>query len=174
MLDIGRHIDSVHSDDTGETILGVINSVKRNKILMLHASDTGYVDLTTANQYRRLEFPPFLRWRVIGIGMFFIAVTTANEDPVVDFGDSADPDSMGKMTSVITGGEKFCKNDHIKYDPLGISAPEVLAEASATLGITWTVGVEFNVWQDTFMDIWVQEAAAAGISSGRVRPYMIA
>jgi hypothetical protein len=173
MLDIGRHIDSIHSDDTEETILGVIKSVNRNKLRILPGDGDGLVNISVANDHERLEVTPYKAWRVVALGMMWISATTVNEDPIIDFGYSGDDDAFAKMTSAITGGEKFCIFDHQKYDPLNLLTPEKITETSATLATTWTEGAEFGVWKNTVVDLWCREAAVGAMSTGLIKPYML-
>ena len=173
MLEIGRHIDSVHSDDVSETILGVINSVKRNKIFLVCGIDNGYITLSVANNFERIESIIFDKWRVIALGMHWIEASTADEDPIVDFGYNSDDDAYGKMTSAITGGEKFCIDDFQKYDPLNLLTSEVIAETSATLVTTWTAGVKFGIWQKNVRSLWAREAAVAAMTTGLVKTFMV-
>ena len=172
MLDIGRHIDSVRSDDEEETILGVINDVDRNKLYLNTVGHWGLI-ISNPNEYKRLKIIPFKMWRVIALGMFWSNASTANEDPVVDFGTSISHLHFGRMTAAITGGEKFTGGDHQKYDPLNLLAPEKIAETSPTLVTTWTPGPKFNVWQNAPLDVIVVEAAAVDMTSGILRPYML-
>ena len=174
MLDIGRHIDSVHSDDVGETILGVINSVKRNKIRRYTGINDGYLILSVANSIEGMGAMTDRKWRIIALGMIWSVASTANEDPIIEFGISGNYDAFGKMSSTITGGEKFNAGDHQKYDPLDLLAPEAIAETSATLVVTWTAGVEFGVWQKTGKELFAVEAAVAGMTTGYITPYVLA
>ena len=157
-----------------QTVEGIANKVVkgRNRIIILNDGDS-YIDLSTANQYKRLEISFFRRWRVIGMGMLWSGASTANEDPVVEFGVNSDSTYFGTMTSAITGGEKFVGSDHLKYDPYGILADEVISEASATLVTTWTEGAGFNVWQNSTKDVRATEGAVAAMSSGLIKPYII-
>ena len=173
MLEPGRHIDSVHSDDVGETILGVINSVDRNKLRIVSGITDGYLNISNANEYERLEIVPYKMWRVIGFGMYWIAASTADEDPIIEFGNANDPDAYGKMSSVVTGGKLFHSEDCVTYDPLCLFAPTTLTETSGYLVITWTKGIKFGVWETTIKRLQVIEAAVAGMTSGVVKPYMI-
>ena len=170
MLDIGQRPGEFRGD--GSTIKGVVDGLKYNK-LIIYSIDTTNLDLGVANSNKRLGIVPFKRWRVVALGMMWIEGSTANEDPIVEFGNFGDDNAYGTMTSAITGGEKFCLNDHQKYDPLDLLAPEVIAETSATLAITWTEGVKFNVWQTVSESLKTIEAAVAGMTSGQVKPYMI-
>ena len=170
MLEIGQKAPEFRGD--GSTIKGVVEGLKHNKIYVADIL-SAYLNLTTANSSARFEVQPFKRWRVIGFGMLWRALSTANEDPIVEFGTIADNDSIGKISYAITGGEKMCINDHIKYDPYDLLTPEVITEASATLVITKTVGTSFGVWQKDLKRYAATEAAVAGMSSGFVYPYMI-
>ena len=169
MIEIGRKAPEFRGE--GSTVKGIVDGLKYNKIFV--CSTAGVVlDLGTANAYKLLSPPMFDRWKVIGMGMHWWEASTANEDPAVEFGRYGDGDAYGKMTSAITGGERFRVEDHQKYDPLNILAQEVIAETSATLAVTWTEGVEFNVWQDKIRFLRVVEAAVAGMTSGGVAPYI--
>lgn len=172
MIEIGKGLGSLKFDEVGERMLTVIGAAERNKIFILHDS-ASYLDLSAANTFGRLEIPIFKQWRVIGLGMLWALASTAGEDPAVDFGYNSDDNAFGNMTSAITGGEKFVKDDHIKYDPYDLLADEVVTEASATLDVTWTAGVAFAVWQTSIKDIRAYEAAVGGITTGTVKPYMV-
>jgi hypothetical protein len=172
MIEIGADESSKKLDEIGERILGVMNSVKRNKVIIIEGGHAA-LTVSNANEIRRVEMLPFSRWRVIGLGMYWRAASTANDDPIVEFGRVGDPDAYGKMTSAITGGEKFVAGDHQKYDPLELLCPNVIAETSATLVVTWTQGVEFGVWNTVVRDLQVAEAAVLGMTSGQVRTYML-
>ena len=171
MLEIGQKAPEFRGD--GSTIKGVVEGLKYNKIFLGGGFTDGYVSLSVANNYERIIIPIYKKWRVIAVGGFWIQASTANEDPVLDFGYNSNDDAFAKMTSVITGGEKFCVGDFQKYDPLHLLTAEIITETSATMDITWTEGTEFNVWQNTVLDIWCREAAAGAMSSGYVMPYMI-
>jgi hypothetical protein len=171
-LDIGTDESSVRLDEVGERILGVMGSVKRNKIFRTGLGD-GYLNLPTVNQTKYFDSFCYARWRVVGFALSWAGASTANEDPIVELGYLGDNDGFGKMTSAITGGEKFCVNDMIKHDPLNLLAEEVITEASATMVITWTEGVQFNVWQTSMKTLMCGEAAVAGMTSGIVRPCMV-
>jgi hypothetical protein len=171
-LDLGTDESSVKLDEVGERILGVMGSVNRNKIREVGMGD-GYMYLPTTNEVKYFDMICYTRWRVIGFTLSWGEASTANEDPIIDLGHTGDADAFGKMTSAITGGEKFCVNDMIKYDPLNILGKEVLTEASATMDITWTEGVKFNVWQTSPKNLICAEAAVAVMSSGLVRPCMV-
>jgi hypothetical protein len=170
MLEIGEKT-LVFSGD-GSTIKGIVEGLKYNKLFRVDGNDR-QLHLPTANSKLYFQTIPFKRWRVIALGLLWVAASTANEDPIVDFGDNTDVDAYGKMTSAITGGEKFCANDFQKYDPLNILTDEVITETSATLAITWTKGVDFGLWKGKMKDLRVAEAAVAGMTTGDVRPFMI-
>ena len=171
MLDIGQKAPEFRGD--GSTIKGVVEGLKHNKLCVISGVYDSYLDITAANTYERLDIVPYKTWRVIGFGMYWLAGSTANEDPIIEFGYNSDNNAFGTMTSEITGGERLASGDHQKYDPTGILAPEIIAEASATLVITWTEGVAFNVWQTSLRDLRAVEAAVAGMSSGYVLHYML-
>ena len=173
MIEAGKGLGSLKFDEVGERMLAVIGAAERNKMRVIRGTTDGLLNVSIANETERMEIEPYKAWRVIGLGVFWIIASTANEDPIIDFGYSGDDDAFGKMTSAITGGEKFNIGDHQKYDPLNLLTPEVIAEASATLAITWTPGVKFGVWQKSLFDTWCREAAVAGITTGYVRPYMV-
>ena len=158
-----------------QTVEGIANKVAkgRNKVRIIRGVTDGYLNISNANEYERIEISVYKAWRVIGMGMIWTAASTANEDPVVEFGDESDRDAFGKMTSAITGGEKFCVNDHQKYDPLDLLAPEVITEASATLAITWMEGVDFGVWQTTAKNLMTGETAVAAMTTGVMMPYLL-
>ena len=174
MIDIGTEQTNRRLDEEGEKVLGVIHSLglNRNKIYIVHGGDSP-LDIDAVNSIKVVEVIPFPRWRVVAVGAFWIEASTANEDPIIEFGRVGDPDAYGKMTAAITGGEKFSVNDSIKYDPLELLALEVIAETSGTFVVTWTEGVEFGIWNTTFKNLIVSEAAVGGMSSGKVRPYMV-
>ena len=171
MLDIGQKMPEFRGD--GSTIKGVVEGLKHNKLRILRGVTDGILCISNANEIERMEVPSYKKWRVIGLGMFWIAASTANEDPVVEFGYSGAHNAFGKMTSVITGGEKFNVNDHQKYDPSNTLPEEVIVETSATLTTTWTEGAAFNVWQTSIKDLRVVEAAVAGMTSGHLMPYIV-
>ena len=172
VLDIGTYESSVKLDEVGERILGVINAVERNKIFVVHGG-INPLDIDNINEIKKIECVPLGCWRVIALGGYWMEASTANEDPIVEFGRVGDPDAYGKMTSAITGGEKFNIADFQKLDPLDILSAEVIAETSATLATTWTTGAEFNVWNCKCEDLEVAEAAVAGMSSGKIKPFMV-
>lgn len=169
MLEIGHKAPEFRGE--GSTIKGVVEGLKHNKIFLTTSGDI--LDLGAANSIIYLGVIPFARWKVIGIGMYWREASTANEDPVVDFGEYGNPDAYGKMTSAITGGEKFCVTDHQKYESSRLLAPEVITETSATLVTTWAEGIKFNIWRTKANRLFVQEAAVAGMTSGMVMPYFI-
>ena len=158
-----------------QTVEGIANKVAkgRNKIYLIHGVTDGIIDISNANEHERLDILPYKTWRVIGLGMFWTGASAANEDPVIEYGYPSDQDAFGKMTSAITGGEKFRADDHQKYDPLDLLAPEVITETSATMVVTWTEGVEFGVWQTAPLDVRCWEAAVAGMTAGYIIPYML-
>lgn len=168
MLEIGQRAGEFRGD--GSTIKGVVEGLKHNKVYFV---DNEYISISTANQYIRLAISPFSRWRVIGAGLYWLDASTANEDPVIEFGHKDANDAYATMTSAITGGEKFCSKDHQKLDPFGILAKEVITETSATLVVTWTTGAKFGVWETDAKSLKATEAAVAGMTSGKVKPYMI-
>jgi hypothetical protein len=170
MLDIGQKAPEFRGE--GSTIKGVVEGLQHNKIFVSHTG-ADYVALATANQVKYLSIMPFKRWKVVALGMYWIQASTANEDPIIDFGEADDPDAYGKMTSAITGGEKFNIGDFLAYDPFGILGKTVIAETSATLVVTWTEGTDFNKWNDTPQNFKAQEAAVAGMSSGAVKPIAV-
>lgn len=170
MLEIGVHTDKIHLKEG--TIASAILSYQHNRLMVLHGGDSP-LDLATINQIKKIETIPIKRWRVIGLGMYWTEASTANEDPIVIFGRVGDTDAYGKMTSAITGGEKFNIGDVLVYDPLGILTPNVIVETSATLVITWTKGAEFGEWNSVARDLEVAEAAVAGMTTGYVRPFIV-
>ena len=170
MLEIGHKAPEFRGE--GSTIKGVVEGLKHNKMYIVHGL-TESLDLGVANKVEYVEPVPFSQWKIIGLGMMWSENSTANEDPIVEFGRLGDNDRFGKMTSAITGGEKFSLGDHQKYDPFGLLAPEIIAETSATLSVTWTEGDKFNVWRKSSKNLCVTEAAVAGMTSGKVRPYFL-
>ena len=172
MLDIGVDESSVKLDEVGERTLGVLGAVGRNKLLGI-SIPYEYLDLGIPNKSSRISPVPFKFWRIVALCMTWTEASTANEDPAVEIGEMGDLDSIGKMTSAIIGGEKFCAGDFQKYDPLNILADEIITETSATMTVTWTPGVKFNVWQTTPFVMFVCEAAVAGMTSGRITPCII-
>ena len=174
MRDIGIGETNRKLDEEGERVLGVIHSLglNRNKVYIIHGGDNP-LDIDAVNSIKVVEVIPFARWRVVAVGAFWIEASTANEDPIIEFGYAGDPDAYGKMTAAITGGEKFNANDSIKYDPLELLAPELIAEISATFVVTWTQGAEFGVWNTVMKNLIISEAAVAGMTSGKVRPYIV-
>lgn len=170
MLEIGEIAGNRRGE--GSTIKGIVQGLKHNKLVVISTS-SAYINLPTANQYKRIDLPVFSQWRVIACGMLWITASTANEDPIINFGTITDNDAYGKMTSAITGGEKFAVGDFQKLDPYNILMPEVIAETSATLVTTWTEGVQFNKWQNACQDIAVFEAAVAGMTTGIIRPFVV-
>ena len=171
MIDVGQKAPEFRGD--GSTIKGVVEELKYNKVRALYGCTNGVLDLTAANSIESINISPYPRWRVVALGMYWAMQSTANEDPIIDFGYYGNDDAFGKMTSAITGGEKFCVGDHQKYDPLGLLASEIITEASGTLAITWTEGVKFGVWQTSPLEVWCREAAVAGMTTGQIKPYMI-
>ena len=172
MLEIGEPEGNYNLDSADVKTLELIKGFNRNRVVIVHGGDTP-LDIDNANEIKKLEIMPFKRWKVLAMALYWIEASTANEDPVIWFGRVGDGDAYGKMTAIITGGEKFNIADHTKYDPLELVAPEVMLEASATFNVTWTEGVEFGVWQTSPANFSVAEAAVAGMTSGKVRPYMI-
>ena len=170
MIEIGKQPGECTADD--EQIRSIARGIERNKIIKF---DSGHESLiiSNANEIKRLGIAVFARWRVIGMGLYWVAASTANDDPIIEFGHNTNLNGFGTMAAAITGGEKFCAYDHQKYDPLNLSSQEIITETSATLVVTWTEGVDFNVWQTTIKTLHVIEAAVAGMTSGTIRPYMI-
>ena len=173
MIEAGKGLGSLEFDEVGERMLAVIGAAERNKMYVIKGATDGQLNISNANEYERMDVLPYNAWRIIGMGMLWTQASTANEDPIVEFGRSGNSDAYGKMTSAITGGEKFNEGDHQKYDPLGLLAPEVIAETSATLAITWTEGAEFGVWETTPKRFLVWEAAVAAMTTGTIMPYML-
>jgi hypothetical protein len=172
MLEIGDREEVLRLNADGKQIAGIARSVMHNKLILLHGGDAP-LDIDNANEIKQIETVPFARWRVIALGIYWVEASTADEDPIIHFGRVGDVDAYGIIGSAITGGEKFNIADFQKYDPKGILADEVIAETSATLVITWTPGAEFNVWNVKAYDLQVAEAAAAGMTSGKVRPFVV-
>ena len=166
MIEAGKGLGSLKFDEVGERMLAVIGAAERNKVITVQSP---MLSLNVANQSQKFDSLFFKEYRIIGLCIFWIDSSTANEDPVVEFGYETDNNACGTMTSTITGGEKFVKGDYIKYDPLDLLPSEVLAEASATFDITWTPGVDFYIWQTGVHDLRAFEAAAAALTTGYVR-----
>lgn len=173
MLELGRHIDSVSFDSMGETILSVINTVNRNNLILVGGVTDAFINITVANNLETFTSVPYKKWRVVALGLLWTSLGAVNEDPAIEFGQTTDKDCFGLMSSVVTGGERFRADDHLKYDPYNILTPEILTEASATMTITWTKGIKFGLWQDKNLNTCAAEAAVGAMTMGAVKPYMV-
>lgn len=171
MLEIGEIAGNRRGE--GSTIKGIVEGLKHNKIRVLDIGNDE-LNLTIANSFKRLGVIPYRHYRVLGYGLLWSVASTAGEDPIIDFGNEHGATKIGKITTAITGGEKFLAYDRIKYDPLNLAADEKISEASATLVITRDAGEDFGVWKhNTPLNIYAQEAAVAPLSGGKVKPYVI-
>ena len=56
---------------------------------------------------------------------------------------------------------------------MDLLAPEVITEASPTMDITWTEGTIFGIWQTDVKYLMCIEAAVAGLTTGKIEPYML-
>ena len=170
MIEVGKQPRECNANDEQTRV--IVRGMERNKIFFVDNTE-GYLNLTSTNTNVRVSPMPFKKWRVIGMGIFWVVASSAGEDPVIEFGQSSDNDCFGKMSATITGGEKFCVDDHVKYDPLNVLGLEVITETSPTLVTTWTEGICFNVWQTTIRGFRIYEAAVASMTTGAVKPYII-
>jgi len=133
-----------------------------------------YLNLATQNMLVYLGSIPYKSWKVVAVGIHLIEATTANQAPVIHFGDITDNDSIGIMTTTATASKLIGQYSWLEthapgYDnilPTDIRTGETAAQAVVTWSEAGT-GSIFNVEQ-TAPKMLLMKAITGGISSGKV------